>query len=63
MDREAEHVIATGKDSTNVKAEEKAIQKAAEVFLKYTYQIKRNVVILTDTLSVLDALKDHKKRT
>lgn len=62
LDREAEHSIATGKYSTNFKAEAKAIQKAAEELLQNTDQIKRNVVILTDALSVLDALKNHKKK-
>ena len=62
MDSEAEHSVATGKYSTNFKAEAKAIQMAAEELLQNTNQIKRNVVILSDALSVLDALKNHKKK-
>ena len=46
----------------NFKAETQyAIQKATKEQLQNTNQIKTNVVILTDALSVLGSLKNHKK--
>ena len=54
--------IPTGKYSSNFRAETEAIRKAANE-LKNTepYQVNQKAVILTDALSVISALKNHKR--
>ena len=52
--------IATGKLSTNFKAEMEALKKAAETILQHKEQVHRNIVLLTDALSVITALKLHR---
>ena len=60
--RETKLAFATGKYSNNYKAESVAMGKAVEEMLKEADKIKPNVVILTDALSVLEALGNPKKK-
>ena len=57
-DQEDRHQLPTGAHSTNYKAEVEAIKKAAEVLVDNTFT---KVVILTDALSVLQALEAEDK--
>ena len=60
-ERETKIAQATGKYSNNFKAETFAMHTAVEEMLKEADNIKPNVVILTDALSVLEALGNPKK--
>ena len=53
---------ATGKYSTNYKAETMAMKNAAEELCRNSNKIKPNTVILTDALSVLQGLKNMKEK-
>ena len=54
--------IATGKFSTNFKAEAEALKTAAERLTRNRNVTHDNIVILTDALSVLQALKNPKTK-
>ena len=60
-ERQAKIARAAGKYSSNFRAETLAMHTAVEEMLKETDNIKPNVVILTDALSVLEALGNPKK--
>ena len=59
---EARHSYAAGKYSSNYRAEAVAMTKAADELSSNANEIKPNVVILTDALSVLDGLKNGKEK-
>ena len=59
---EAKLSYATGKYSTNYKAETMAMKNAAEELCRNSNKIKPNTVILTDALSVLQGLKNMKEK-
>ncbi|KAK7095978.1 hypothetical protein V1264_005326 [Littorina saxatilis] len=59
---EAHITLATGKYSTNFKAETEAIRKAAEEIKANLPRTKSKVVIFTDALSVLSALHNPRKK-
>jgi ribonuclease HI len=52
--------MATGKFSSNFRAEIIALKTAAEMALQYKDQMHMKMVLLTDALSVITALKCHK---
>ena len=54
--------IATGKYSTNYKAESEALRIAATELINNTELTHMKVVIFSDALSVLQALKDPKNK-
>ena len=60
--RETKLAFATGKYSNNYKAESVAMGESVEEMLKEADKIKPNVVILTDALSVLEALGNPKEK-
>ena len=57
-DQEDRHQLPTGAHSSNYKAEVEAIKKAAEILVDNTFT---KMVILRDTLSVLQALEEEDK--
>ena len=61
-DSEARFAYATGKFSTNYKAESMAMKNAAEELMRNSNNIKPNIVILTDALSVLEGLEKTKEK-
>ena len=61
-DSEARFAYATGKFSTNYKAESMAMKNAAEELMRNSNNIKPNIVILTDALSVLEGLENTKEK-
>ena len=60
---DARHSFATGKYSTNYRAEVIAIKKAAEELAENENDIKPNISILTDALSVLEGLQNTREKT
>ena len=61
-EREARHAYAAGKYSSNYRAEAVAMTRAAEELTTNANEIKPNVLILTDALSVLEGLKNAKEK-
>ena len=61
-DEEARIKIATGKYSTNFKAETEALRTAATEIAANLPRTKPNIVIFTDALSVLDALQNPQQK-
>ena len=61
-EREARHAYAAGKYASNYRAEAVAMTKAAEELTSNANEIKPNVLILTDALSVLEGLKNAKEK-
>merc|ERR1712212_1051346 len=61
-EREARQVYAAGKYASNYRAGAVAMTKAAEELTSNANEIKPNVLILTDALSVLEDLKNAKEK-
>jgi len=62
-ENDARHAYATGKYSTNYRAEVIAIKKAAEELPENENDIKPNISVLTDALSVYEGLQNTREKT